>query len=124
MPVLLARRGIRRLEAEHDIRSNGTFGAYCLKSFSDRVLGGGIGMNLTVCIFVAVFVICELLIPVAAGVLGRHPENEQLDVRVVRTQALEIVALVLVCISAICTLVAFASYMPATAKQVKERFSK
>ncbi len=46
------------------------------------------------------------------------------EIGVIGTFIPEIVALVLVCISAICTLVAFASYMPATAKQVKERFSK
>lgn len=36
----------------------------------------------------------------------------------------ETVTLALVCVSAFCTLLAFASYMPATFAQVKERFSK
>lgn len=36
----------------------------------------------------------------------------------------EAVAMILVCISALCTVIAFISYLPAITKQVKERFSK
>ncbi len=36
----------------------------------------------------------------------------------------ETVAMILVCISALCTIIAFISYIPAIVKQVKERFSK
>ncbi|MBR0121841.1 MAG: CDP-alcohol phosphatidyltransferase family protein [Clostridia bacterium] len=36
----------------------------------------------------------------------------------------EAVAMILVCISALCTVIAFISYLPAIKKQVKERFSK
>ncbi len=36
----------------------------------------------------------------------------------------DVVAMVMVCISALCTVIAFVGYMPSTAKQVKERFSK
>ena len=36
----------------------------------------------------------------------------------------ETVAMILVCISALCTVIAFISYIPAIVKQVRERFSK
>lgn len=36
----------------------------------------------------------------------------------------EAVAMILVCVSALCTVIAFISYLPAITKQVKERFSK